>query len=103
MRRSFVVATLGALMGGAFALGNIYRVQAQSEETAPHLPAAPLPQPGGPVTPFGGIASENFLVTSAANEHGSYLWVVAPVQHVVILCEKLEQTKDFSCITRRLP
>jgi hypothetical protein len=102
MRRSFVVAVVAAACA-LLAPGVAWRAEAQNGST-PSLPPAPAPQPGlGGPSPFGTIASENFLVTSAANEHGSYLWVVAPVQHYVILCEKLEQAKDFSCMTHRLP
>lgn len=102
MRRSFAVVL--AAMGSLVALGAAPHAEAQNEGATPGLPPAPLPQPGfGGPSPFGGIASENFLVTSAANEHGSYLWIVAPVQHFVVLCEKLEQAKDFSCQTHRLP
>jgi hypothetical protein len=102
MRRSFVTATLAAICA-LLALSLTQRVEAQNNGTTPSLPSAPLPQPGSPANPFGAIASENFLVTSAANEHGSYLWIVAPVQHFVILCEKVDQAKTFSCTTQRLP
>lgn len=66
------------------------------------LPPGP-PVSSGPVTPFGPIGTENFLVTSAANQHGSYLWIVAAAQHVIILCEKADGTKDFTCTSKRMP
>jgi hypothetical protein len=75
----------------------------------PRLPPAPQPAPGapgapfGPVAPFGPIATDNFLVTSAANQHGSYLWIVASSQHIIILCEKVDGTKDFTCTSKRMP
>ena len=76
---------------------------AQTGDGAPRLPPAPQATPGGPVAPFGSIATENFLVTSAANQHGSYLWVVAPSQHIIMLCEKVDGTKDFTCSSKRMP
>jgi hypothetical protein len=76
---------------------------AQSPGSPPQLPPGPQPVPGPAPTPFGTIAAENYLVSSAANEHGSYLWIVAPIQHVVILCQKPESSKDFSCTMKRLP
>jgi hypothetical protein len=103
MNKLFVIIGVGAAVFLGLTLGGASSADAQGNDVTPRLPAAPLPQPGVTPGPFGGIAAENYLVTSAANEHGSYLWVVAPVQHVVILCEKLEQTKDFSCTTKRLP
>ena len=101
MHKIFFMTVPGALV--LVALGFAKPASAQVNNPPPGLPPAPLPAPGGPPGPYGGIASENFLVTSAANDHGSYLWVVAPVQHLVILCQKLEETKDFSCVSKRLP
>jgi hypothetical protein len=76
---------------------------AQNPELPPRLPPGPQPPPGPTPGPFGAIASENYLVSSSANEHGSYLWIVAPIQHVVILCEKPDTAKDFTCNMKRLP
>lgn len=97
MRRFFIRTLTCALpfMGAALVIA--VPVHAQS------LPPAPQPVPTAPAGPFGGIAVENYQVTSSSNERGSYLWIVAPSQHVVILCEKPEAVKDFSCITKRLP
>ena len=75
---------------------------AQSQEGTPHLP--PAPQPAAPSSvPFGAVSAENYSVSSSANEHGSYVWIVAPIQHVVVLCEKLDTGKDFTCNMKRLP
>jgi hypothetical protein len=76
---------------------------AQNTGAVPSLPSGPQPIPGAPTSPFSGLASENYVVASSANEHGSYFWIVAPIQHVVILCEKLEAAKDFNCEVKRLP
>jgi hypothetical protein len=54
--------------------------------------------PGGPA---GG--SGNYAVSSAANEHAAFLWVVDNVQHAVVLCEKADGGKDFTCIKKPLP
>src|SRR3974390_2034399 len=77
---------------------------AQTQEgPPPHLPPGPQPTPGPVPSPFGTIAAENYVIASSANEHGSYVWTVAPIQHVVVLCEKPETAKDFSCNMKRLP
>lgn len=76
---------------------------AQSPEGPPRLPPGPQPVPGPTPGPFGAIASENYLATSSSNDHGSYLWIVAPIQHVVILCEKLDSAKDFTCNMKKMP
>jgi hypothetical protein len=73
----------------------------------PSLPGAPQPTPSFPTgprlpgSPAGG--SGNYAVSSAANEHAAFLWVVDNVQHAVVLCEKTEGGKDFTCIKKPLP
>ena len=66
------------------------------------LPPSPAPAPGLPAGPLGGVV-ETYQVTSAANYTGSYLWIVASGQHLVMLCQKSVDAKDFSCTTKRLP
>lgn len=97
MRRFLVVGVVCILPFMGLALVIAVPADAQS------LPPAPQPVPTAPSGPFGGIGVENYQVTSSSNEHGSYLWIVAPAQHLVILCEKPEAVKDFSCLTKRLP
>lgn len=93
-RPLFLLLAFAATMG----LGST----AQCQEGTPHLPSAP--QPTSPNTaPFGALSAENYSVSSSANEHGSYVWIVAPIEHVVVLCEKLEPGKDFTCNMKRLP
>ena len=87
----------------AWALVTSLPALAQGPEPTPRLPPGPQPAPGPGVVPFGSIASENYVVSSSANEHGSYLWVVAPIQHVVVLCEKPVAAKDFTCEMKKLP
>jgi hypothetical protein len=66
----------------------------------PGLPPAPQPTSRLPQGPPGG--SSNYAVSAAANEHGSFLWVVDNIQHIVTLCEKTD-SKDFSCTKKPLP
>src|SRR6185437_7207835 len=62
-------------------------------------PATPALPPG----PLGGSFDSNrFLVTSAANDHGAFLWIVDAVQHTVTLCEKTTAGKDVTCTKRAL-
>lgn len=88
----------------ALAFAVALRASAQGPDSERRLPPGPSPAPGvSPGGPFGGAAAENYLVTSAANERGSFLWIVAPIQQVVILCEKPSAASDFSCSKKRLP
>ena len=57
--------------------------------------------PGGPLG--GTFDTSRFQVTSTANQHAAYLWVVDSVQRIVTLCEKGEGAKDFTCAKRPLP
>jgi hypothetical protein len=54
--------------------------------------------PGGP--PGG---SGNYAVSAAANEHAAFLWIVDNIQHAVMLCEKIEGGRDFTCTKKSLP
>jgi hypothetical protein len=79
----------------------------------PSLPGAPQPTPGFPAVPSlpggprlpGGPAggSGNYEVSAAANEHATFLWVVDNVQHAVVLCEKTDGGRDFTCAKKPLP
>ena len=71
-----------------------------AQERNPSLPPAPQPTPRLPLGSPGG--SSNYVVSAAANEHGSFLWVVDSIQHIVTLCEKTD-SKDFSCTKKPLP
>jgi hypothetical protein len=80
---------------------------ALAQGAEPSLPGAPQPTlsfPAGPRLPGappGG--SGNYAVSSAANEHAAFLWVVDNVQRAVVLCEKTDGGKDFTCIKKPLP
>jgi len=95
-RRAAVL--LAGLVGAGTLLAGTAAAPAQ--ERTPSLPGAPQPTPRLPQGPPGG--SSNYVVGAAANEHGSFLWVVDSVQHVVTLCEKPDG-KDFSCTKKPLP
>ena len=73
---------------------------ALAQATTPSLPPAPQPTPRLPPGPQGG--SSNYVISAAANEHGSFLWVVDSIQHIITLCEKSD-SKDFSCTKKPLP
>lgn len=72
--------------------------------------AAPAQTSGAPATPSlppgplgGSFDSSRFLITSAANEHGAFVWIVDGVQHTVTLCEKTTPGKEIACTKRALP
>ena len=88
-----------ALLAGAGALF-VATNAVLAQERNPSLPPAPQPTPRLPLGSPGG--SSNYVVSAAANEHGSFLWVVDSVQHIVTLCEKTD-SKDFSCTKKPLP
>jgi hypothetical protein len=67
----------------------------------PGLPGVPQPTPSFPAGPRGG--SGNYAVSAAANEHAAFLWVVDNIQHAVVLCEKTDGGRDFTCTKKPLP
>jgi len=75
-------AFLAVLVATGMLLENTDWVRAQA--TTPSLPPAPVPTPRYPQGTPGG--SGNYVVSAAANEHGSFLWVVDSIQHIVTLC-----------------
>ena len=80
---------------------------ALAQGAQPSLPGAPLPTPafpGGPRLPSGPSGgSGSYEVSAAANEHTAFLWVVDNVQHAVVLCEKTDGGRDFTCAKKPLP
>ena len=73
----------------------------------PSLPGAPQPTPSypsGPRLPGGPPGgSGSYEISAAANEHAAFLWVVDNVQHAVVLCEKTDGGRDFTCAKKPLP
>jgi hypothetical protein len=86
------LVTIGVLFAGT---GTVL-----AQATTPNLP--PAPQPTSRLPPGSPGGSSNYVVSAAANEHGSFLWVVDSIQHIVTLCEKSD-SKDFTCTKKPLP
>jgi hypothetical protein len=42
-------------------------------------------------------------ISTAANDHGAFLWIVDNLQHDVTLCEKTDGDRDFNCTRKPLP
>jgi hypothetical protein len=107
----------GLLLCAALALASALSSDADialAQGTQPSLPGAPQPTPGfpaGPSLPGGGPrlpggpagGSGSYEVSAAANEHAAFLWVVDNVQHAVVLCEKTDGGRDFTCAKKPLP
>jgi hypothetical protein len=70
-----IIVSRGTLFVGAAAV--------LAQATTLSLPPAPQPTPRFPQGASGG--SGNYVVSAAANEHGSLLWVVDSIQHIVTL------------------
>ena len=98
MSNSLARVLLAILVGAGALLVGASVVLAQTPQ--PTLPPAPQPTPRFPQGAPGG--SSNYVVSAAANEHGSFLWVVDSIQHIVTLCEKTD-SKDFICTKKPLP
>jgi hypothetical protein len=105
MPKSFALLLAAALVSAGALSSDANSVLAQGAQ--PSLPGAPQPTPSFPAGPRlpGGPpgGSGNYAVSSAANEHAAFLWVVDNVQHAVVLCEKADGGKDFTCIKKSLP
>jgi hypothetical protein len=98
MPKRRALALLAFLVATGMLLDDTGGVRAQA--TTPSLPPTPQPTPRFPQGTPGG--SGNYVVSAAANEHGSFLWVVDSIQHIVTLCEKTD-SKDFTCTKKPLP
>jgi hypothetical protein len=88
-RRTALLTLLALALGGPSAAA-----QTSAAPATPSLPPGPL---------GGSFDSSRFLVTSAANEHGAFLWIVDGVQRTVTLCEKTTDGKGIACTKRALP
>jgi hypothetical protein len=94
MRKFLLPTTLAALVGLAGLVAAQTYPNAPAGPNSSSSPTSP-PRGGRVITNFGG--SGNYLVTSAANTHGSSLWIIDAVQQTVTLCEKVDTAKDFEC------
>jgi hypothetical protein len=88
-----VLVATSALFVGAYAM-------LAGETTTPSLPAAPQPTSRVTQGAPGGLGS--YVISAAANEHASFLWVVDSIQRIVTLCEKAD-LKEFTCTRKPLP
>ena len=86
------LVSAGALLVGAGAV--------LGQATTPSLPPPPQPTSRLPLGSTGGSGA--YVVSAAANEHASFLWVVDSIQRIVTLCEKAD-SKDFTCTKKPLP
>jgi hypothetical protein len=101
MPKRLAAVFLAGLVATSTLLVGADPVLAAEPTATPSLP--PAPQPTSRLlqsSPPGGSGS--YVVSAAANEHSSFLWVVDSVQRVVMLCEKAD-SKDFTCTKRPLP
>ncbi len=102
--------SLALLLSAALASAGVLSSAADTglaQGAEPSLPGAPQPTPSLPAGPRlpGGPAggSGNYAVSAAANEHAAFLWVVDNVQHAVVLCEKTDGGRDFTCTKKPMP
>ena len=97
--RGHVIPVFIAGVAAALALAVLYGeiLPAAAQTGGSGTPSLPGSRVG--VTHFG---SGNFIVSSSANEHGSFLWIVDSVQQDVTLCEKSTSGTDFACRKKRL-
>jgi hypothetical protein len=98
MPKNLAAALLAAVASSSALAADADTLIAQAR--TPSLPGAPEPTPRLQQAPQGGSGS--YVVSAAANEHASFLWVVDSVQHAVMLCEKAD-SKDFTCTKKPLP
>jgi hypothetical protein len=98
MPKCLASALLAALVSAGAPFVGAGAVLAQA--TTPSLPPAPQPTARLPLGSQGGSGA--YVVSAAANEHASFLWVVDSVQRIVVLCEKTN-SKDFTCTKKPLP
>ena len=100
--RRKIIGPLGAAFAWALValLADPTAVRAQTSSNSPRTPPSPAGKPGA----LGAMSSpERFLVTSSANEGGTFLWVIDAVAHTVTLCEKAASAAEFTCRKKALP
>jgi hypothetical protein len=96
-RASGIIALVGLAL--ASTLGDPAPAAAQDTGT-PRPRSSPAINPGQ----LGAMSSpQRFLVTSSANDRGTFLWVVDAVEHNVTLCEKPAAAAEFTCNKKPLP
>ena len=95
------------------ALAVFFSMTALFSEPAAVLAQATTPSPPGeaaqattPSPPGAPQATPNYRgceISTAANDHGAFLWIVDNLQHDVTLCEKTDGDGDFNCTRKPLP
>jgi hypothetical protein len=100
MPKRLPAALLAVLVATSALFVGAYTMLAAETTTTPSLPAAP--QPTSRVTQGAPGGSGSYVVSAAANEHASFLWVVDSIQRIVTLCEKAD-LKEFTCTRKPLP
>src|SRR5438094_76721 len=100
MPKRLPAALLAALVSTMALFVGAHTMLAAETTTTPSLP--PAPQPTSRVTQGAPGGSGSYVVSAAANEHASFLWVVDSIQRIVMLCEKAD-SKDFTCTKKPLP
>ena len=64
---------------------------------------APAPRTYTPEQ-LGAVSSPNrYMATSAANDHGAFLWVIDTIERKVTLCERVNASGEFICNKKSLP
>ena len=105
MLKSLAVVLFTAFASTGVLLSSLETALAQGAQ--PSLPSTQQPtptSPSGPRVPGGPPGgSGNYAVSAAANEHAAFLWIVDNIQHAVMLCEKIEGGRDFTCTKKSLP
>jgi len=105
MPKSLAVVLFTAFASTGVLLSSLETALAQGAQ--PSLPPTQQPTPtapSGPRVPGGPPGgSGNYVVSAAANEHAAFLWIVDNIQHAVMLCEKIEGGRDFTCTKKSLP
>ena len=76
-----------------------------AQETTPSRSgeAAQAATPSPPGKPQATPNYRGCEISTAANNHGAFLWIVDNLQHDVTLCEKTDGDRDFNCTRKPLP
>src|SRR5205823_13006387 len=94
MPKRLPAGLLAALVSTMALFVGAHTMLAAETTTTPSLP--PAPQPTSRVTPGAPGGSGSYVVSAAANEHASLLWVAHSIQRIVTLCEKADSKDSTS-------
>src|SRR5579872_2247096 len=99
MTTTAMIAVPAAVAAALLIAGAVVPALAQTTGT-PALPGA-----GRAYSPeqLGAISSPNrYMITSAANDHGAFLWIIDTIERKVTLCEQSGGSTDFVCNRKSL-